>query len=136
MVVTVLASATVFAFSGTAVAQDRDCADFSSRQEAQAAFESRIGDPERLDADNDNLACEALNGGGMTDPAEGEAGTRPPAGGGGGGDSGLPPSGGVETGHGGTAGSGAEVVLPLGLTGAALLAAGGALAVRRRGESG
>ncbi|WP_331773365.1 excalibur calcium-binding domain-containing protein (plasmid) [Embleya sp. NBC_00888] len=37
---------------------DRDCADFATRELAQAAFDLDPSDPERLDADNDGLACE------------------------------------------------------------------------------
>ncbi|WP_219413340.1 excalibur calcium-binding domain-containing protein [Pseudonocardia nigra] len=37
---------------------DRDCADFATQADAQAALTSRIGDPERLDADDDGVACE------------------------------------------------------------------------------
>ncbi len=40
---------------------DRDCADFATRQEAQAFFEvAGAGDPHRLDGDGDGLACESL----------------------------------------------------------------------------
>lgn len=40
---------------------DRDCSDFSSWNEAQAFYEANgPGDPHRLDADNDGIACEAL----------------------------------------------------------------------------
>ncbi|MGH4025561.1 MAG: excalibur calcium-binding domain-containing protein [Pseudonocardiaceae bacterium] len=41
---------------------DRDCSDFASRAEAQAALDAAPSDPERLDADNDGLACEARFG--------------------------------------------------------------------------
>jgi hypothetical protein len=37
---------------------DRDCRDFATREPAQAAFDLESSDPERLDADNDGLACE------------------------------------------------------------------------------
>jgi hypothetical protein len=38
---------------------DRDCADFDSQADAQAAFdENSADDPERLDADDDGIACE------------------------------------------------------------------------------
>ncbi len=37
---------------------DRDCSDFTTQAEAQAAFDAVPGDPERLDADNDGIACE------------------------------------------------------------------------------
>jgi hypothetical protein len=38
--------------------RDRDCSDFADRSEAQRAL--RPGDPDRLDADKDGLACEHL----------------------------------------------------------------------------
>ena len=42
-------------------AQDRDCRDFLSQQEAQRFFEQAgPGDPHNLDADNDGIACEGL----------------------------------------------------------------------------
>lgn len=37
---------------------DRDCADFDSQADAQAALEESSDDPERLDADDDGIACE------------------------------------------------------------------------------
>lgn len=40
---------------------DKDCKDFKTHAEAQAFFESAgPGDPHRLDADGDDLACESL----------------------------------------------------------------------------
>ncbi|WP_308283157.1 thermonuclease family protein [Pseudonocardia nigra] len=39
---------------------DRDCADFATQADAQAALAP--GDPERLDADNDGIACESSFG--------------------------------------------------------------------------
>lgn len=128
IVAAALGSAVFFTFSGTALAQDRDCADFSSRQEAQAAFEGQAGDPERLDADNDNLACESLDGGGSA-PAEDVSGGQGQTTGGDE-DSGAAPTGGVEAGHGGMAGRPADAI-PVGLAGAALLAAGGVAAFQR-----
>jgi endonuclease YncB( thermonuclease family) len=47
----------------SAPAQDRDCGDFVSQASAQAYFVSLGGpasDPDRLDADSDGIACEAL----------------------------------------------------------------------------
>ncbi|GAA1245299.1 hypothetical protein GCM10009609_05890 [Pseudonocardia aurantiaca] len=41
-----------------APAVDRDCPDFATQADAQVAFVSAPGDPERLDADNDGIACE------------------------------------------------------------------------------
>ncbi|HLU57259.1 MAG TPA: excalibur calcium-binding domain-containing protein [Pseudonocardia sp.] len=38
--------------------RDRDCRDFASQADAQAALEASPGDPERLDADDDGIACE------------------------------------------------------------------------------
>lgn len=40
---------------------DRDCPDFSSQAEAQAAFDADPSDPERLDADDDGQACEEFD---------------------------------------------------------------------------
>jgi len=42
---------------------DRDCADFSSQEEAQAFYEAAGGpqeDPHRLDSDGNGIACESL----------------------------------------------------------------------------
>jgi hypothetical protein len=55
----VLALGATLPLAGIANAQpDRDCPDFTSQAEAQAALDSRAGDPERLDADDDGIACE------------------------------------------------------------------------------
>ena len=46
-----------------ALAQDVDCPQFATHEEAQAFFEEAGGpasDPHRLDADDDGLACEDL----------------------------------------------------------------------------
>jgi MYXO-CTERM domain-containing protein len=46
--------------AGAAHAQpDRDCADFASQAEAQEALDGSVGDPERLDANDDGVACES-----------------------------------------------------------------------------
>lgn len=135
----VLATGAVFPLAGIAVAQtaDRDCADFAGQAEAQAAFEAVSGDPERLDGDDDGIACEDLADSGSTPAPEettdtdggtadtdGSAGTAQ--------DDGQMPSDGVETGRGGTAGNDFEVLLPLSLAGGAALAAGGVVVMRRR----
>lgn len=39
-------------------AGDRDCADFDSQADAQAAFEESSNDEDGLDADDDGVACE------------------------------------------------------------------------------
>ena len=82
---------------------DYDCDNFEYQEEAQAHMDRHSGDPDRLDADNDNIACESLpsNGGGAT------------------------PVGGVDAGFGGAATS-RNVVLPALVlaTGLAVTAAG------------
>jgi hypothetical protein len=88
-----VALAATFALAGTASAQDDyDCSDFASQEEAQGFL--LPGDPHRLDADSDGIACEEL----------------PTAGGATAGDGGVAddtddqvPVGGVQTGFGGTA---------------------------------
>jgi len=58
-----VAALTTLPLAGVAQAQpDRDCPDFATQQEAQAAFDSRPGDPERLDGDDDGYACESRFG--------------------------------------------------------------------------
>jgi Excalibur calcium-binding domain len=47
--------------------RDRDCADFDSQAEAQAVLDDDPSDPERLDADDDGIACESF---GYTDEVE------------------------------------------------------------------
>lgn len=50
----------------TAAAQDLNCSDFDTQQEAQDELESNPSDPNNLDNDNDGTACESLprDGGG------------------------------------------------------------------------
>ena len=43
---------------------DQDCVDFATQEEAQGVLERDPSDPNRLDADNDGIACEELAGGG------------------------------------------------------------------------
>ena len=50
----------LFAAAPMAIAQDKDCGDFTYQEEAQAVFDAVPGDPNRLDADNDGIACEEL----------------------------------------------------------------------------
>lgn len=58
----VLAAVATVPVAGVASAQpaaaDRDCRDFASQAAAQSALNSRSGDPLRLDADDDQFACE------------------------------------------------------------------------------
>ena len=109
--------------TGTAnAATDRDCPDFASQAAAQAAFDAVPGDPERLDADNDGIACEdqayaaAPAGSSAATPSSSQVTTRP--------------AGAVAAGDGSASEDGS--VLPFVLGGAALAAAGGAVVAARR----
>ena len=42
--------------------QDLDCSDFATQEEAQAEYNTDPSDPNGLDADNDGIACETLQG--------------------------------------------------------------------------
>jgi MYXO-CTERM domain-containing protein len=60
LTVAVLTVAGTLPLAGAAHAQpDRDCADFASQAEAQEALDGSVGDPERLDANDDGVACES-----------------------------------------------------------------------------
>jgi LPXTG-motif cell wall-anchored protein len=118
-----------FAAPAWAVEGDRDCPDFATQEEAQAAFDAVPGDPERLDADGDGIACESFFDG-ADDGAEQDDGST-----GEGSESdddtsqmdGVP-AGGVDAG-GGSGDGGTTLFAAAGL---ALLVSGGALAYRRR----
>jgi hypothetical protein len=99
-------------------APDRDCPDFATQQEAQAAFDAVPGDRERLDADGDGIACEDLPGG----TGSGEQVS-------------APPSGGVAAGDGSSSTDDGES-LPYVLGGLSLVAAGGAAFAARRAARG
>lgn len=59
----VLAGVLLLGSTGAAAPVDRDCADFATQQEAQAAFDAAgPGDPLRLDRDGDGRACEPGEG--------------------------------------------------------------------------
>jgi len=61
LTVAVLTVAGTLPLAGAAHAQpDRDCADFTSQAEAQEALDGSVGDPERLDANDDGVACESF----------------------------------------------------------------------------
>jgi hypothetical protein len=120
------------AMAGPALAaDDRDCADFASQAEAQAALQNDPTDPGGLDADNDGQACEdhAYASGSTGSP--GSTGSS----GGSSGQIGTPPAGGVATGDGSTADSGAGA-LPFIVGGLGFAAAGGAAVVARRNARG
>jgi MYXO-CTERM domain-containing protein len=60
LTVAVLTVAGTLPLAGAAHAQpDRDCADFATQAEAQEALDGSVGDPERLDANDDGVACES-----------------------------------------------------------------------------
>ncbi|MGW4650267.1 excalibur calcium-binding protein [Kitasatospora sp. NPDC004289] len=130
---TVLLAVSALPLAGAAEAQDLDCRDFRTQQEAQAEFDRVAGDPNRLDADKDMKACEALSNGGVAPAVPG--GTPPPVAS----PSASPstpvtppvPHGGVRAGHGPVDGGG-DTGLAAGLGAASALAAGGAYALRRR----
>ncbi len=42
--------------------EDLDCADFANQAQAQAVYNQDPSDPHGLDADNDGIACETLDG--------------------------------------------------------------------------
>ena len=46
--------------SGTTPCPDTDCADYTTQQQAQEAFDADPGCRGDLDADNDGIACEQL----------------------------------------------------------------------------
>ena len=126
---TLLAVALSFPLAGAAAAQDLlNCSDFTTQAAAQAEYNRDSRDLNNLDRDKDGQACETRPGGVLGD-AEGPSPLNP-------GDTGTAPSGGVETGAGGTAGGGAEQqgpdLLVLATAGGAVLVAGGVVLARRR----
>ncbi len=55
-------------------AQDLDCSDFGSHEEAQAVYDADPSDPNDLDGDNDGRACGIISSGGaLYDPGEDSA---------------------------------------------------------------
>ena len=59
-----VAGGLIVAGAAPASAADRDCSDFKSQREAQQALEADPSDPERLDQDDNGIACETELGGG------------------------------------------------------------------------
>lgn len=122
-----------------AVNSDRDCPDFDSQADAQAAYDADTSDPERLDRDNDGIACESHNYGSGSDDADGPS-NNDDSDSSGDDDQGQLPVGGVAAGGGGTArlpytSSGDSLPLVPGLValgGAVVLATGARLAYRAR----
>ncbi len=66
LVVALMTAGSIGLLASPALAQDgdRDCPGFPSQQAAQRFFQSQAGDPDRLDADDDGIACETFFGGG------------------------------------------------------------------------
>ncbi len=124
----VLAAGLSLVLPGTAsAAPDRDCPDFASRAEAQAAFDAVPGDPERLDEDGDGQACESYDyaaAPAAVTPAPTNAAPTT------GGQVSTRPTGAVAAGDGSSSDEGSSVPFVLG--GVAFAAAGGAAVAARR----
>ncbi|WP_347059655.1 excalibur calcium-binding domain-containing protein [Blastococcus sp. HT6-30] len=133
-----------FGFSGTALADEHNCENYATQEEAQAFFDADPSDPEGLDADDDGIACEDLPAGDSL-PTEPTQSPQPADGDNGGGDDdddttdggGMTggqvtqtPTGGVAAGDGSALQDGAGISYVLG--GTALAAAGGAAFAARR----
>ncbi|MCT2589873.1 hypothetical protein LHJ74_08090 [Streptomyces sp. N2-109] len=115
----VLAAVTPLSLSTVATAQgDKDCKDHASQKEAQRTFDADTSDPQNIDTDDDQKACETWPPG-PGDPSNA-------------GDGGEAPEGSVDAGAGGASQDPANATLPLAIAaGASLAAAGGVLVVRR-----
>lgn len=133
----VLAAAASFPLAGTAFAQDLNCDDFATQEEAQAEYERDTSDPHNLDGDNDGIACEELisegsgtgnSGGDDSSGDDSNSGTKTDS------DSQVEevPEGAVDTGDGSTSDDGGIGYL---LGGLALATAGGVAVAARRGLS-
>lgn len=48
--------------SGSTTVGDQDCSDFDTQEDAQAHLDADTSDPDRLDPDDDGVACESLAG--------------------------------------------------------------------------
>ena len=113
---------------GTALARsDLDCRDFVVQEDAQAELARDLGDPNRLDADNDGIACEELIRAGTTGTTSPTAPATTP----------VPvPTRGVDAGvGGGSAPAGFERPLGVGLAVGSLGAAAAVVSRRRRGPA-
>jgi len=118
-----MTAALSFGLSGTAHAQDLNCSDFATQEEAQAVYNQDPSDPNDLDRDDDGIACESLASGGMGQAEDGTAI--------GGSQVSTRPVGAAATGDGSSAGH-EGIALPYVLGGVALTAAGGAAFAARR----
>lgn len=125
-----LAIAAPLALGGVAQAQgDKDCTDFSSQSKAQQAFDKQNGDPHRLDADDDQKACETWPPGSGNPSNAGDGDT-------GGEDGTQTPDGSVDAGGGGAAGDPADYGPALAVAAGLGLTAGGTVLARRRRTTG
>ena len=129
--VVVLTAAVTLPLTGTALAADRDCKDFSSQAAAQAALVP--GDPERLDANGNGQACEDFAYAAVGAPASAPTTTQA------GGQVAARPAGAVAAGDGSTStASAAETThspVPYVLGGLAFSAAAGASLAARRARA-
>lgn len=114
-------------FAGTANAADLDCSDFSTQAEAQAVLDADLSDPNNLDSDDDQEACESLPGAGGSQAVSEDNTVL------GGGQVAARPQGAVAAGDGSAAEAGSS--LPYVLGGLAFAGAGGAAVAARRSRT-
>ncbi|GAA4831371.1 excalibur calcium-binding protein [Kitasatospora terrestris] len=134
-----IAAAWSLPLAGSAQAADLDCPNFSTQQEAQAVLNADPSDPNNLDADNDNIACEDLPSGTGSSAAPAAPGAAasaapsaaPSASASSGAAAVVAPTGPVAAGVGRDSGGGQSAVA-ISLAGGSVLAAGGAFVARRR----
>ncbi|MFF0162620.1 excalibur calcium-binding protein [Streptomyces sp. NPDC005263] len=124
---TLIALAAIVPSADTAHAQDLDCPDFTFQEEAQAVLNTDPSDPNRLDEDDDGIACEALprRGAPVISSTSRPRGSATPTA--------VTPTGGVRGGLGGGSGSGPsgwDTGIGLAFVAGGVLAAG--IVVRRR----
>ena len=118
-------------FAGTANAADvYNCSNFTYQEDAQAVYDQDTSDPNGLDDDDDNEACDTLPRRGSAAAPTGSTGTTSGSNGGTGSQVSTRPVGAVAAGDGSASEDGSA--LPFVLGGAALAAAGGAAVAARR----
>jgi hypothetical protein len=117
----VFTAALSLTFAGTAHAADRNCPDFATQAEAQAAYNADPSDPDGLDRDKDGQACEDQDYAPATAASPGSAAAPQVA----------RPAGSVAAGD-GSASDAASSAMPYVFGGVALTAAGGAAFAARR----
>ncbi len=140
LAVALMTAGSIGLLAGSAQAQDgdRDCPSFPSQEAAQRFFESQgPGDPHRLDADDDGIACETLPRGGGDDDDDQDDNDQDDNDQddndqGGADDRDDTPRGGVEAGAGGMADPSSPMLPAAGALAGTLLIGGGIAAARRR----